>query len=178
MPQLTYDKRYWITKAPNLWLQFDFCNRPLNASSRSEKKMIVFLFQMKLQKKQTEREVGILISLSVLRGFTQLQISRNYEGQKLDVPKSYRIDRNHMAPPELAICSKQKLFLSDNFMNSKTKQRPKISVLLDQYIIPRNKTIFKIKYRYISIDVIQHLRRAYYIQMCILYTYVHMYVKS
>ena len=36
------------------------------------------------------------------------------------------------------------------FLNNKTKQRAKISTLSTLVIIPRNKTILKIKYRYIS----------------------------
>lgn len=43
-PQFTYDKRYQISKAPSLRLQFDFRNLALKASSRSKKKMIIFRY--------------------------------------------------------------------------------------------------------------------------------------
>ena len=44
VPSFTNDKRHWISKVPNLWLQFDFHNLTLSACSGSEKKIIVFLY--------------------------------------------------------------------------------------------------------------------------------------
>ena len=54
-------------------LEFDFRNLALNASSRSQKKIIVFLCF-------SDEIVGILIFLSVLRGLTRTEIEIRFRG--------------------------------------------------------------------------------------------------
>ena len=78
-------------KSAKFMLEFDFRNLALNASSGSEKKMIVFLYFSDEIVADWERS-GNFDILVCFEGFTQngnrKEILRNYKGQKLDVPKS------------------------------------------------------------------------------------------
>ena len=115
VPQFTYDKRLDLKNAKIIWSQLDFRSLTLNASSYTEKKMIVFLYVAEgIIKKQTESEVGIFLdTLVCVEVFTHNFTVGNRkidfgELRRLETrcPKILKIRQKSSWLPELAICSK------------------------------------------------------------------------